>query len=419
MGNALSSNEVIDVDGDTTPSQRNRGSSTAISGRSHTQNGYSTNSRSIGGGVDEFCRVEHMMNPRAPRKTKNQTNGMSWNRQIPAASKSNHLQKSISTASSVVRPDGLDSDDPYDPISDVDKPMSQPASKTKPQVIISGYKGSANRAPARSKPNVLNVAHSRQFSADDGSRSRYFSSATDDELMRKTGSELGGTLYPSKATTTRQQIRNSDQNASGSAKHQIANEDEIDDLSVAHYATAEHLLHQQRQSKLVPTPGKRKGSSLVRSSSEDEVITLRKSNIKHSVFQNSRKTRTENNPGEKFDVLQIFSDVEVWLSIDSKVQWSLLFDLENITIRSECGKSSLTTTVNAISKVEYSEDEASIFIHKSRDGSFGGATKFCLTLGSRHQAEAFLKRVTSYSLIKISPKSRFVAETAFQHSMLC
>jgi hypothetical protein len=389
MGHA-SPKDVIELDGVTANGQNRRESSTAKSGFSHSQHGYSANT-SLGdeATVPEFNRVESLMNP---------SRGHYQNRKIRKTMQQNEssldAQMTNTRSGRLSKPDGptvvrLDEsqggEDPNDPISDTGMESPRRCNKSTPQVIIRSPEDTAFRGSPRSKPGTARAGlDSTKHATENGLKSKYFPQAH--QPKRDSQRDLGQT----KANTSK--------------NHQDHQEDNVDDLSAEHYNSPRGSLGKRNRS----TKSEAGQAVAIEDSSDDEITALKNGNIKPSTFPSSKKQKSGKFGEDRYEISQIFSATHVWFHGGNRKRWFLLHDRDNNSLRIEGDDApSLGMGLVSINSIEFGEESANVVIHKSRDNGFGGATQLCLTLGDSNQSKALAKGLSGPT-IKAIHKTGFV-----------
>jgi sentrin-specific protease 7 len=373
-GDGISSKEIIDLDSQALRSKSNRESSVARSGYS-AYTGLGSEKP-----VQEYDYVESIVDPRKysrNRKLSNdeQESTVPSESQTEKARGSSRFSNPESSRATVVRLDEsqtLNGEDPNDPISDAEKKAVKKAdrnpSKSHPEVVLPGYRSTSRRRStghSKFKPNVARANAERE-------RRRHL------------------------------------------AQTPVADyEDSVDDLSAEHYKAPPGSPDKRNRTRHLSAATKMNAdrAQTIPDSSDEEITKLEKGNIKPTAFLASQKV----NPKEKklrqakYEVLQVFSPAHTWFLGGSKKRWSLFHDRDNglLSIEGE-DTPPLRMAVNPISKIEYSQDNSKMVIHKSRDNSFGGATIVCITLGSPTESKALTLQIALSPTIRSILKPRLV-----------
>jgi hypothetical protein len=360
--------------------------------------------------VQEYDKVETMMNPsrghslnRKLRKAMQQ-NGSYSDSQMMKVGSGRSLDQGSPRATVVRLDETLVADDPNDPISDGDMESPRECNTSTPRTGIKSRQYAAIGGSPRSKPKTARAgADSPTHFTENVAKTRYFTQNREQSVCESESARI-------RERATRHKKESSGQyNANSSRSHQDHYADGFDDLSAEHYDASQMLPSKPKRSKAIPAEAKKSGATQalsINDISDDEVDILKDADIKPTTFPSSKKSNLKKKVGgETYEVLQIFSAGHPWFFGGDRKSRSLIYDINDGLLRIEGGDTPpLTTAVNSISNVEFSDDNAKMVIHKSRDRTFGGATQICLTLGGADQSAALAKRISS-PVIKLIHKS--------------
>lgn len=249
----------------------------------------------------------------------------------------------------------LRGDDPKDPITDTDAPADRGMSKSTPQVVIKGLKGSGYGSPP--SPSL-----------------------TRDKLP---------------------------------AAQFIDSEDSMDDLAAGHYKKPTLSEKRKRSEPQASRPNKETTEpQTIHASSDEEIDKLEEGNIKPTKFPPSKKaTPKEKKPGQdRCQILQVFSESHAWFLGNADIEWFVVYNRMEGSLSIE-GKDAprLSMPVNSISQIEYSEESSKLVIHKSRDNTFGKSIRILFTLKNANDSAKLAKQLAVSSTTKALCKSRFVS----------
>jgi sentrin-specific protease 7 len=410
-----SSAHVVDLDDEPGDGWRHGVLPTNRSGQSQSQTVRHRNGSFGNGGVEEFQRVEEMVNPRR-RQISHSTGG-----QMSKGGGSNRflaMDAEGKKRSAVRLDESVDGDDPNDPISDSDAefPQNQPDKKGSVQVLISGpHKGSAFRVPPQRKANgTLNLDVTRS-STQTGTMSEYFAPAQDRQRkLNSAGSHYANEPRPNRnlARLTRQQdLKSKKESARSTSNGSYEDSMSLDEISTDHHRKdfagkliAGRLVEEReksnRSSTLTNGRDLRNRPSGDDSTSEEDVLA-KKADIKHTDFGNSKKLKRKKIPGEDwYDVVQVFSKADRWLVEGSKSAWSLCQNCEAgvLTIFDEKNSAvpDLVLVPRSVNKIMQGLDNSKIIIFKAVDQTAQRANMICLEFKDSDQSKLFTDKMKLY-----------------------
>jgi hypothetical protein len=402
-----SSRSPIDIDEESTGSNRQIGPPASKSGSSQGMKGLQYQ------GVEEYNRVEDTVGFR-----KRKSNFSSSQSSSGLGGGSKYVR--TSSGDQVVR-----LDDVHDPIEDdaivtgvrhIKGNTSQPVRKSNLEVqiltprqaeSITGYQGTSHREPSRSKGKIWGNGTARQAPEED-KMSKYFPTAQKNQQRRiSSGSHSADDTAPSRTSARLSDQQNgipSNKRAASRNPSPPLNPDvSIDELNADefHRHTAGTLLAKQKTAKGADSKSKgadKRSQSITLDESSDDDLSNDKANMITTDFTPSSKAKPKKQPGEAtFVVLQVFSKPHKWLLASSGKRWSLHENSKQgiLTIFDENGIAvpDLVLVPMSISRIAQCKDNSKVVLSKASDQTAKRAAQIYLEFSDREEREFFVQRM--------------------------
>lgn len=416
----MSSGDVFEVSPDRANTQKREESNTALSGRSHIQNG--TFTRRVSDGVTEYQSLERLVRPRTgisrlPRKSRKslhksdeKSDGNST-REVPKAH--SPKRRYAETGTTIVR---LDDEDPDDPIIDDYHTLEPRVCKNIAQALVAipspGTKDPASAAESGSSNEQVQPDGSSKYFSPEGrgtvSMDTVGTSLSVDKSRSRSGQK--SLLSPTKSNTHSRKKHTTHSPVT-------IGDDSMDYLSPRyekeHEAAREQargLLERYERSKRnssKPATRTRQNHD-VDLTSEDELQVDTNADIKPSNFVSYKKQKQKQQQSveDTYDVVEMFSQTQTFLPAADKTVWSLSVDIE--TVKLDRGElSCINIATKSFRRVVCSIGHPGVNIHVPK-GSFGQDSQLFLTFGNADQSMNFARHLESYTALPVIHKSWLV-----------
>jgi sentrin-specific protease 7 len=140
----------------------------------------------------------------------------------------------------------------------------------------------------------------------------------------------------------------------------------------------------------------------LRNSSEDDLNAP--NDITSTSFPKSKQQPHRKKPvSGEYEVLEVFSQSQIWLSEDNKKKLALLFlnsDSMLLTIAGE-GIANLTTNLRSLKRIIWNKGNPRINIHKAADSTLGGASQLFVLLRDGAQSERLVNHITDLTPVDL------------------
>ena len=359
--------------------------------------------------MKEYQNVESLMQP--PIKNRRKFAGTS-NGQGPKTGSVNQFLKPAAREATIIRQSEV-----VDDISDDDVEMvgSGIAGRTTPQVVIPSHRGTRILKPAREKPNgtTRNISTT---SKNTGTASPFFSQEGRHGSVEFI-SEVAPILSRSKHMSRQQNGNLSKANGTAPLSKRSRNSDlDLDELSHevpaspgGNTGSGTRLFGKRKQANGSSAAVKTESHCNVDSDNSDHE---RKKADMVTTSLSKRSKRGKELGGNRFDVVQVFSERTPWLFPEHSKSWHLFQNCEAgiLTIFNDDGDAveDLELVPASIKHIRRNEKNGKIFIIKAADQTARRADKICLELSDPYQSEDFtnnMKRFSATISIALKPLS--------------